>query len=59
MDQLLDGLLKLGVRGVRLGQPARVSKRLRDATLTARLEAHAERGASGELRLLLAHKVIN
>lgn len=40
VDQLLDGLLGLGVKAVRIGQPARVSEQLRQATVQAQLQRH-------------------
>ena len=40
VDNLLEGLLKLGVRAVRLGQPVKVREELREATIDALMEKH-------------------
>jgi regulator of nonsense transcripts 1 len=40
VDNLLEGLLKLGVRAVRLGQPVKVREELREATIDALMERH-------------------
>ncbi len=40
VDNLLEGLLDLGVRAVRLGQPVKVRENLRDATMDAQMEIH-------------------
>jgi len=40
VDNLLEGLLDLGVRAVRLGQPVKVRENLRDATMDAQMEKH-------------------
>ena len=40
MDNLLEGLLELGVRAVRIGRPVKVRETLRMATLDAQLEDH-------------------
>ena len=40
VDNLLEGLLSLGVRAVRLGQPVKVRENLREATMDARMEEH-------------------
>mgnify|MGYP001404727851 FL=1 len=40
VDNLLEGLLKLGVRAVRLGQPVKVREGLREATMDALMEKH-------------------
>ncbi|MBC89014.1 MAG: hypothetical protein CMB12_07060 [Euryarchaeota archaeon] len=40
VDNLLQGLLAIGVDAVRLGQPVKVRESLRDATLDARMERH-------------------
>jgi regulator of nonsense transcripts 1 len=40
VDNLLEGLLSLGVRAVRLGQPVKVRESLREATMDARMEEH-------------------
>lgn len=40
VDNLLEGLLALGIRAVRVGQPVKVREALREATLDARLEGH-------------------
>ena len=40
VDNLLEGLLQLGVRAVRLGQPVKVREGLREATMDALMEKH-------------------
>ena len=40
VDNLLEGLLGLGVSAVRLGQPVKVRESLRDATVDAQMESH-------------------
>ena len=40
VDNLLEGLLELGVRAVRIGRPVKVRETLRKATLDAQLENH-------------------
>ena len=40
VDNLLEGLLGLGVRAVRLGQPVKVRESLREATVDAQMESH-------------------
>ena len=40
VDNLLEGLLSLGVRTVRLGQPVKVRESLREATMDAQMEEH-------------------
>ncbi|GLC67816.1 hypothetical protein PLESTF_000610500 [Pleodorina starrii] len=40
VDNLLEGLVDLGLRAVRVGQPVKVRESLRDATLDARILAH-------------------
>ena len=40
VDNLLEGLLQLGVRAVRLGQPVKVREGLREATMDAMMEKH-------------------
>ena len=40
VDNLLEGLLNLGVRAVRIGRPVKVREALRTATLDAQLEEH-------------------
>ncbi|MEC7704719.1 MAG: AAA domain-containing protein [Candidatus Thermoplasmatota archaeon] len=40
VDNLLEGLLEVGVRAIRLGQPVKVRESLRDATMAARMEEH-------------------
>ncbi len=40
VDNLLEGLLELGVKAVRIGRPVKVREALRDATLDAQLEYH-------------------
>ena len=40
VDNLLEGLLDLGVKAVRIGRPVKVRENLRDATLDALLENH-------------------
>ena len=40
VDNLLEGLLHLGVRAVRLGQPVKVREGLREATMDALMEKH-------------------
>ena len=40
VDNLLEGLLSLGIRAVRLGQPVKVRESLREATMDARMEEH-------------------
>ena len=40
VDNLLEGLLELGVRAVRLGQPVKVRENLRKATMDAQMEIH-------------------
>jgi hypothetical protein len=42
VDQLLEGLIRRGVRAVRLGRPSRGEAHLLDATLEAMLEDHPE-----------------
>ena len=40
VDNLLEGLLQLGVRAVRLGQPVKVREAWREATMDALMEKH-------------------
>tara|TARA_B100000676_G_scaffold311912_1_gene383734 strand:- start:1342 stop:3270 length:1929 start_codon:yes stop_codon:yes gene_type:complete len=40
VDNLLEGLVKRGVRAVRLGQPVKVREGLRDSTMDAEMERH-------------------
>ncbi len=40
VDNLLEGLLSLGVRALRLGQPVKVRENLREATMDAKMEEH-------------------
>ena len=40
VDNLLEGLLMLGVRAVRIGQPVKVRSNLRESTVRARMEEH-------------------
>ncbi len=40
VDNLLEGLLDLGVSAVRLGQPVKVRESLREATVDAQMERH-------------------
>ena len=40
VDNLLEGLLGLGVSAVRLGQPVKVRESLREATVDAQMEGH-------------------
>ena len=40
VDNLLEGLLGLGVSAVRLGQPVKVRESLREATVDAHMESH-------------------
>ena len=40
VDNLLEGLLDLGVRAVRIGRPVKVRETLRMATLDAQIEEH-------------------
>ena len=40
VDNILQGLLTIGVDAVRLGQPVKVRESLREATLDARMERH-------------------
>ncbi|GIL65859.1 hypothetical protein Vafri_19506, partial [Volvox africanus] len=40
VDNLLEGLVDLGMRAVRVGQPVKVRESLRDATLDARILEH-------------------
>ncbi|MDP6742446.1 MAG: AAA domain-containing protein [Candidatus Thalassarchaeaceae archaeon] len=40
VDNLLEGLLKLGIKAVRVGQPVKVRAQLRGATVRARIEEH-------------------
>lgn len=42
VDQLLEGLLRRGVRALRLGRPSRPEPRLLEATIDAAIEAHPE-----------------
>ncbi len=44
VDNLLEGLLDVGVRAIRLGQPVKVRESLRDATMAASMEEHHLRG---------------
>ena len=48
VDNLLEGLLGLGVRAVRLGQPVKVRENLRLATVDAQMENHPLRRDLGE-----------
>ena len=40
VDNLLEGLLDMGVNAVRIGRPVKVREHLREATLDAQLEHH-------------------
>ena len=40
VDNLLEGLLTLGINAVRLGQPVKVRESLREATIDAKMENH-------------------
>ena len=40
VDNLLEGLLELGVQAVRIGRPVKVREHLRQATLDAQIERH-------------------
>ena len=40
VDNLLEGLLDLGVKALRIGRPVKVRESLRSATLDAMLENH-------------------
>ncbi|MEJ6563114.1 MAG: AAA domain-containing protein [Euryarchaeota archaeon] len=40
VDNLLEGLLELGVKAVRIGRPVKVREHLRQATLDAQIERH-------------------
>eukprot|EP00927_Polykrikos_kofoidii_P049221 TRINITY_DN43315_c0_g1_i1.p1 TRINITY_DN43315_c0_g1~~TRINITY_DN43315_c0_g1_i1.p1 ORF type:complete len:731 (-),score=122.19 TRINITY_DN43315_c0_g1_i1:517-2709(-) len=40
VDQLLEGLLKLGVKALRIGFPSKVTEELREHTLLAKSESH-------------------
>ncbi|MBI87702.1 MAG: hypothetical protein CMB67_01555 [Euryarchaeota archaeon] len=40
VDNLLEGLVKRGVRAVRLGQPVKVREGLRDSTMDAEMQRH-------------------
>ena len=40
VDNLLEGLLSLNIRAVRLGQPVKVRESLREATMDAQMEEH-------------------
>jgi len=40
VDNILEGLLSLGINAVRLGQPFKVRESLRDSTIDARMENH-------------------
>ena len=40
VDNLLEGLLELGVKAVRIGRPVKVREHLRQATLDAQIEHH-------------------
>ncbi len=40
VDNLLEGLVKRGVKAVRLGQPVKVREGLRDSTMDAEMERH-------------------
>ena len=40
VDNLLEGLLEMGVNAVRIGRPVKVREHLREATLDAQLEHH-------------------
>ncbi|MEC7694715.1 MAG: AAA domain-containing protein, partial [Candidatus Thermoplasmatota archaeon] len=40
VDNLLEGLVKRGVRAVRIGQPVKVREGLRDSTMDAEMERH-------------------
>ncbi|MBA45802.1 MAG: hypothetical protein CMB31_04365 [Euryarchaeota archaeon] len=40
VDNLLEGLLTLGINAVRLGQPVKVRESLREATVDAKMENH-------------------
>tara|TARA_B100001750_G_scaffold242926_1_gene257198 strand:+ start:758 stop:2773 length:2016 start_codon:yes stop_codon:yes gene_type:complete len=40
VDNLLEGLLNLGIKAVRVGQPVKVRAQLRGATVRARIEKH-------------------
>eukprot|EP00271_Cylindrocystis_brebissonii_P021965 TRINITY_DN8193_c0_g1_i1.p1 TRINITY_DN8193_c0_g1~~TRINITY_DN8193_c0_g1_i1.p1 ORF type:complete len:667 (+),score=143.57 TRINITY_DN8193_c0_g1_i1:194-2194(+) len=50
VDNLLEGLLDLGLRVVRIGQPAKVKDALRQATLEAQLLAHPLMARAAELK---------
>ena len=53
VDNLLEGLLKLGVSAVRLGQPVKVREHLRAATLRALMEEHPQ---SEEIEYIRQHQ---
>ena len=40
VDNLLEGLLELGVKAIRLGQPVKVRESLRESTMAAQMEEH-------------------
>ena len=40
VDNLLEGLLQLGVKAIRLGQPVKVRESLRESTMAAQMEEH-------------------
>ena len=40
VDNLLEGLLEMNIKAVRIGRPVKVREHLREATLDARIEQH-------------------
>lgn len=52
VDNLLEGLVDLGVNAVRVGQPVRVREGLRGATLDARLLDHPLQQQLGQVSVV-------